>query len=116
MAAKMSELEPEKRTNEAAATIFKEVLGQRSGYVRGLSEMVIPESSREAADAQIAELTERAERFEKAASDYKGQLDDLRANVMMLMERQVEYDKFMERYESERQTQGESHRETQGPA
>lgn len=113
MAAKMLELEPKKRTKEAAAAIFKEVLGHKSGYARGLSEMVIPESSRQAADpessrqaadAQIAELTERAEMFEKAASDYKDQLDDLRANVMLLMERQAEYDKFMERYESVRQT------------
>ncbi|XP_042960974.1 uncharacterized protein LOC122295785 [Carya illinoinensis] len=93
MAANMSKLEPEKQTKEAAMTIFKEVLGQRSGYVRGLGEMVIPESSRQATDAQIAELTERAERHEKEAADYKGQLDDLRENVMLL---QAKYDKFIE--------------------
>ncbi|XP_042969139.1 uncharacterized protein LOC122301833 [Carya illinoinensis] len=103
MAANMSKLEPEKQTKEAAMTIFKEVLGQRSGYVRGLGEMIIPESSRQATDAQIAELTERAERHEKEAADYKRQLDDLRENVMLL---QAKYDKFIKRYESERQTQG----------
>ncbi|KAG7995286.1 hypothetical protein I3843_01G101700 [Carya illinoinensis] len=51
MAANMSKLEPEKRTKEAAMTIFKEVLGQRLGYVRGLGKMVIPESSRQATDS-----------------------------------------------------------------
>ncbi|XP_035539745.1 uncharacterized protein LOC118344058 [Juglans regia] len=116
MVAKMAELEPEKRTKEAAATIFKEVLGHRPGYVRGLGEMVIPESSRQSTNARIVELTERAERSEKETAHYKTLHDDLRANVMLLMEKQDKYDKFLERYELERQTQGESHKETQGPA
>ncbi|XP_035549598.1 uncharacterized protein LOC118349385 [Juglans regia] len=116
MAAKMAKLEPEKRTKEAAATIFKEVLGHRPGYVRGLGEMVIPESSRQSTNARIVELTERAERSEKETAHYKTLHDDLRANVMLLMEKQDKYDKFLERYELERQTQGESHKETQGPA
>ncbi|XP_040994427.1 uncharacterized protein LOC121240973 [Juglans microcarpa x Juglans regia] len=51
MAAKMAELELEKQTKEAATTIFKEVLGHKLGYVRGLGEMVISESSRQSTNA-----------------------------------------------------------------
>ncbi|XP_041020840.1 uncharacterized protein LOC121262408 [Juglans microcarpa x Juglans regia] len=116
MTAKMTELEPEKQTKEAATVIFKEVLGHRPAYVRGLSEMVILESSRQSTNARIAESTEFAERDEKEAAYYKALHDNLRANVMLVMEKQVKYDKFMERYELERQTLGESHRETWGPA
>ncbi|XP_040991222.1 uncharacterized protein LOC121238444 [Juglans microcarpa x Juglans regia] len=41
----MNAKEPEYRTDEAVATIFREVLGHRSGYSRGLDHSVMPESS-----------------------------------------------------------------------
>ncbi|XP_042974305.1 uncharacterized protein LOC122305925 [Carya illinoinensis] len=46
MVERLDGLEPEQRTNEAAATVFREVLGSRPGYSRGLGEMVIPNSTR----------------------------------------------------------------------
>ncbi|KAF5463028.1 hypothetical protein F2P56_018980 [Juglans regia] len=46
MVGKLDDLEPKKCTEEAAATVFWEVLGHKSGYARGLREMVILESTR----------------------------------------------------------------------
>ncbi|KAF5465368.1 hypothetical protein F2P56_015382 [Juglans regia] len=47
MVGKLDTLEPEKQTDEIATGVFKEVLGHRPGYARGLGEMVIPESTRQ---------------------------------------------------------------------
>ncbi|XP_042940150.1 uncharacterized protein LOC122275235 [Carya illinoinensis] len=117
MVAKYFKLEPEKQTKDVAASIFREVLGHRPGYARGLGEMVIPESSRQNTAEKFAALTERAERHEKDAEYYKNQLEELRGNVEKVLAKQAEYDKLLSSYmESQRQTQGESHRETQGPA
>ncbi|KAF5465272.1 hypothetical protein F2P56_015294 [Juglans regia] len=102
MARKLAKLEPKKHTKEAATTIFEEVLSHRSGYVRGLGEMVIPDSSRGCNDEVITELTtvaarhqEDVARHEKDAQYYKSQLDELRGDVKVLLERQREYDKLM---------------------
>lgn len=64
----------------------------------------------------ISELTANAERHEKDARYYKTQLDDLRGNVRVLLERQTEYDKLIWTLMSKRQSQGESLRATQGGA
>lgn len=58
----MSDLEPEQRKEEVTAKIFREVLGERSGYARGLGEMVIPESSKQCGAERMAELAANAER------------------------------------------------------
>ncbi|XP_042982960.1 uncharacterized protein LOC122312424 isoform X2 [Carya illinoinensis] len=47
MVSKMDGLEPDQRNDEAASIVFREVLGHRPGYARGLGEMVIPESTRQ---------------------------------------------------------------------
>lgn len=47
MQSRLDVLELEQHTDEAASTVFREVLGHRPGYARGLGEMVIPESSRQ---------------------------------------------------------------------
>ncbi|KAG6619784.1 hypothetical protein I3842_Q081900 [Carya illinoinensis] len=104
-------------TKDVAASIFREVLGHRPGHARGLGEMVIPESSRQNTTEKFAALTERAERHEKDVEYYKNQLEELRGNVEKVLAKQAEYDKLLSSYmESQRQTQGESHKETQGPA
>lgn len=56
------------------------------------------------------------ERHEKDVEYYKSQLDILRGDVRVLLQKQAKYDKFMSSYMSKRQSQVESHRETQGPA
>lgn len=82
MVAKLSELEPEKQTKEVAAAIFREVLGHRLGYERGLGEMVIPESSRKYTESRFTELIATTENYEKYVAYHKSQLvDNLRGNV-----------------------------------
>ncbi|XP_042963674.1 uncharacterized protein LOC122297630 [Carya illinoinensis] len=44
MVEKMNAKEPDTRTDEAAANIFREVLGHRPGYSRGMGHSVMPES------------------------------------------------------------------------
>lgn len=70
MAVKMSELEPEPQTKEAATQIFREVLGERSGYARGLSKMVILETSKQQMAESMAELAVTTEKHEKDAEFY----------------------------------------------
>ncbi|KAF5465271.1 hypothetical protein F2P56_015293 [Juglans regia] len=96
MARKLAKLEPKKHTKEAATTIFEEVLSHRSGYVRGLGEMVIPDSSRGCNDEVITELTtvaarhqEDVARHEKDAQYYKSQLDELRGDVKVQLLRKL---------------------------
>ncbi|XP_041001451.1 uncharacterized protein LOC121247164 [Juglans microcarpa x Juglans regia] len=116
MVGKMDELEPEQSTNEAAASIFREVLGSRPGYARGLGEMVIPESTKQAESERWTEYAAAVERHKKEADSYKSQLEELRGDVRLLLERQLEYEKFINSYISERQSHGESHRKTHGIA
>jgi len=45
MVGKMLDMEPEQHSKEAAAFVFRDVLGYRPGYARGLGEMIIPDST-----------------------------------------------------------------------
>lgn len=47
MVGKMDGLELEQCTDETATSVYREVLGHRPGYARGLGEMVILESTRQ---------------------------------------------------------------------
>ncbi|KAF5475855.1 hypothetical protein F2P56_007617 [Juglans regia] len=117
MVAKLDQLEPENRTKEAAAEIFREVLGHRPGYVRGLGEMVMPKSSKDNTEEWITKLAAAAEKHEKDTQYYKSLLDELRGDVRVLLEKQAKYDNFFSTYMSKRQSHGESHREAdQGAA
>lgn len=57
--------------------------------------MVIPESSKQSNDSRFVEITECAETNEKETNHYKSQLDALRGNVMILLEKQAKYEKVM---------------------
>ncbi|XP_042985493.1 uncharacterized protein LOC122314147 [Carya illinoinensis] len=105
MVAKMFELELEKWTKETAAEVFREVLGYKSGFAKGLSEMVISKSSKQRNNERIAELSITTERHEKDAEYYKRQLEELRGDVQVLLEQQTTYDKFISTYMSERWSQ-----------
>ncbi|RWR85109.1 hypothetical protein CKAN_01395500 [Cinnamomum micranthum f. kanehirae] len=67
MQGRMDGLEPEQRTDEAAATVFREVLGHRPGYARGLGEMVIPESSRQRDQLKMQQYMSEIERQKQDA-------------------------------------------------
>ncbi|XP_041007910.1 uncharacterized protein LOC121265872 [Juglans microcarpa x Juglans regia] len=127
MQGRLDGLGPEQRSDEAAATIFREVLGHRPGYARGLGEMVIPESSRQRDKVQMQQYMSEAEKhkkdaeqykkdaeqYKKDAEAYKSQLDEMRTEMQELREHQIENDKVMQSFfrafpsftESVRQTQ-----------
>ncbi|KAF5481746.1 hypothetical protein F2P56_002375 [Juglans regia] len=115
MVEKMEGMEPEQRTEEAAASVFREVLGHRPGYARGLGEMVIPTSTRQQDREREKRHAEEVERYKKDAEYYKTQFEELRGDVRVLIERQREYDKTLYNLMSG-MSQGESQRETQGAA
>lgn len=84
MQSRLDVLEPEQRTDEVASTVFREVLGHRPGYARGLGEMVIPESSRQHDRlkmqqylAEIERQKHEGEQCRKDAEQYKSQLDEM---------------------------------------
>ncbi|XP_041025373.1 uncharacterized protein LOC121265768 [Juglans microcarpa x Juglans regia] len=102
MIGKMDGLAPEQRTDEAAASVFREVLGQRPGYARGLGEMVIPKSTRQRdreREREYLALIEKhkkdADNYKKDAEVYKTQLDEVKDELRELHERQNETDKMM---------------------
>lgn len=41
---KLFDLEPEVRTTDAAAGVFRDVLRHKSGYTKDLGEMIMPKS------------------------------------------------------------------------
>ncbi|XP_035543151.1 uncharacterized protein LOC108990421 [Juglans regia] len=112
MVDKLDDLEPERRTEDAAASVFREVLGHRPGYARGLGEMVIPESTRQRdreREKEYRALIEQhkkdadtykkdAENYKKDALNYKTQLDEMRDEVRALHERQYETDKMLREF------------------
>ncbi|XP_042985669.1 uncharacterized protein LOC122314255 [Carya illinoinensis] len=112
MVERLDGLEPEQRTNEAAATVFREVLGSRPGYSRGLGEMVIPDSTRQRdreREKEYLAMIEKhkqdadnykkdAENYRKDAEGYKTQLEAIEDEVMRLRERQNETDKLMKEF------------------
>ncbi|XP_035541712.1 uncharacterized protein LOC118344701 [Juglans regia] len=72
MQGRLDGLGPEQRSDEAVATVFREALGHRPGYARGLGEM----------DAEA----------------YKSQLDEMRTEMRELREHQIQNDNLMQSF------------------
>ncbi|XP_042958209.1 uncharacterized protein LOC122293818 [Carya illinoinensis] len=120
MQGRLDGLEPEERSGEAAATVFREVLGHRPGYARGLGEMVIPESSRQrdqvkmqCYQSEIERYKKDAEQHKKDAEDYKSQLDEMRSEVRALREHAIQTDRLLQAFFKDHPTFTESYRQTQ---
>ncbi|XP_042951939.1 uncharacterized protein LOC122289083 [Carya illinoinensis] len=95
MVEKMNSLEPEKRTEESVAAIFREVLGHKAGYAKGLGEMVIPESTRERDRQRDKEYATLVERHQKDAEYHKPTVEVMKGDMIKMMERQLETDKIL---------------------
>ncbi|KAF5476077.1 hypothetical protein F2P56_007820 [Juglans regia] len=114
MVGKMLDLEPRQRSEEAAASVFRDVLGYRPGYAKGLGEMIILDFTKKK-DCECQKYhAEEVERHKKEAEYYKSEFEELRASVRVLLERQTEYDKTLDSLVNTIQSQGESHKETYG--
>ncbi|XP_040994304.1 uncharacterized protein LOC121240845 [Juglans microcarpa x Juglans regia] len=90
MAGKMDELAPENHSDEATRAVSREVLGHRLGYARGLGEMVILESTRAKDRERDKEYAMLVERYKKDADDHKSELDRVREEMRVVVERQIE--------------------------
>ncbi|KAF5471716.1 hypothetical protein F2P56_008489 [Juglans regia] len=95
MVSKMDELEPSQRTEEAVATIFREVLGSRSGYARGLGEMVIPETTRVRDRERDQRYLDLVAKHKRDAEMHKAEIDGMKANMNRVLERQNEMERMM---------------------
>ncbi|XP_042969119.1 uncharacterized protein LOC122301810 [Carya illinoinensis] len=120
MQGRLDGLEPEQRCDEAAASVFREVLGHRPGYARGLGEMVIPESSRQRDQvkmqcylSEIERHKKDAEQHKKNADDYKSQLEEMRSEMRALREHQFATDRLLQSFFKDHPSFTESYRQTQ---
>lgn len=85
MIEKLNDLKPKERTDEVANIIFKEMLGYRSGYTKGLSGFVIPKPTSSKMLAQVEHLVHKNDRHKNLATQYKIELDEPKMNVQLLM-------------------------------
>ncbi|KAG7942473.1 hypothetical protein I3843_16G104500 [Carya illinoinensis] len=113
MVGKLDSLVPEQRTDEAAAGVFREVLGHRPRYARGLGEMVIPESTRQRSLAREKEYIALIEKYKKEAESSKSEMEAMKANMQKLLERQEETDCLLRAFFIANPSLSESLRETQ---
>ncbi|XP_035542018.1 uncharacterized protein LOC118349727 [Juglans regia] len=95
MCEKLDMIQSEEHTDEAANIIFKDVLGHRSGYTRGLGGSVIPETRPSAMSAQFKHLAQENEKHKHEALMYKTELDELKRDVRQLLVWQMSYDQRM---------------------
>ncbi|XP_042952050.1 uncharacterized protein LOC122289163 [Carya illinoinensis] len=107
MVEKLNSMEPEARTKEAAAIVFREVLGKSSGYAKDLGGTTMLETSRTMGSG------ENAGALSEDAQYYKNKLETLEAHVQELLIKQDEFNRFMMNSRSQQQSQGGSPRETQ---
>ncbi|KAG6696547.1 hypothetical protein I3842_09G153200 [Carya illinoinensis] len=114
MVSKLDTLEPEQRTEERIAGVFREVLVHRPGYARGLEEMIILESTRQRTLAREKEYLDLIEKHKKEAESSKSEMEAMKANMQLLLERRAETDRLLRAFFAANPTPlSESQRETQ---
>ncbi|KAF5457559.1 hypothetical protein F2P56_021652 [Juglans regia] len=114
MVERLGEKESEEDVEEAADTIFKEVLGQKSGYAVGMGHMVIPDPSPSTKKSRaFIRLSEENDRNKSDAEMYKSKLDKMMGDIEALKKNFSEHEKFLLNYRmTEIEGGTESHRET----
>ncbi|XP_040994346.1 uncharacterized protein LOC121240888 [Juglans microcarpa x Juglans regia] len=105
---------PEARTDEAAACIFREVLGHRLGYSRGLGNSVMPESIKVAgvSNEEYERLAEENEENRKNAEYYRSRVEEIEGGFKMMREHMRDYEQRVNMRMSKVETELESQRET----
>ncbi|XP_042958330.1 uncharacterized protein LOC122293934 [Carya illinoinensis] len=115
MVEKMNAKEPDARTDEAAANIFREVLGHRPGYSRGMGHSVMPESPKVPGvpNEEYERLAKENEQNKKNAEYYQNRLKELENGVLAIQENMQAYEARINMRMSGVETELESQRETQ---
>ncbi|KAF5457951.1 hypothetical protein F2P56_022022 [Juglans regia] len=114
MVSMMNAKEVECRTDEAAAVIFREVLGHRSGYSRGLGHSVLPEKSTEngVPNEEYERLAEENQQNRKNAEYYQNRVIEIEGGFAAMRNHMEEYEQRVNIRMSELETELESQRET----
>lgn len=116
MLERMHEANSEDNNDDNANAVFKEVLGTRSGYTRGLGHGVIPESHRSLpSNREFERLREENERNKAMAEEFKKKYDNFMGDLVRLNERFEECDRLNERV-TQLESQMESQQEALGDA
>ncbi|XP_042975529.1 uncharacterized protein LOC122307003 isoform X2 [Carya illinoinensis] len=113
MVERLNERDLNENIDEAANAVFKEVLGQRSGYARGLGYSVTPESSlslRNNKDYQ--RISEENEKNKNRADLYKSKLEALKTGLLEFRKWFQDYEKRMNSRLTKLDSLRESHKET----
>ncbi|KAF5450450.1 hypothetical protein F2P56_030804 [Juglans regia] len=116
MVEKLNEREPDEDDSDvdAAEEVFKEVLGQKSGYAQGLGHAVIPEPSPSMRkNKDFVRLFEENEKNKAAAEKVTVHLESLLDGMAAMRKNFYEYEQQMNIRMSELESHAESQRETQ---
>ncbi|KAF5458833.1 hypothetical protein F2P56_022834 [Juglans regia] len=114
MVSMMNAKEVECRTDEAAAVIFREVLGHRSSYSRGLGHSVLPEKSIVAGvpNEEYERLTEENQQNRKNAEYYQNRVIKIEGGFAAMRNHMLEHEQLLNLRMSKLETELESQRET----
>ncbi|KAF5475227.1 hypothetical protein F2P56_007057 [Juglans regia] len=96
MLERLNEKDSEEDVDEAAAEIFKDVLGFKSGYASGMGHMVIPEPSPSMKkNKTFMRLAEENEWNKSDAEMYKSKIEQMMADIVDMKRNFDEYEKVM---------------------
>ncbi|KAG6672093.1 hypothetical protein I3842_16G040300 [Carya illinoinensis] len=115
MMERLAEKESEEDIEEAAESMFKEVLRNRPGYAVGRGHMVIPDPSPSMKNSRAyIRLSEKNARNKTEAEMYKAKLDSMMGDIAELRKNFSEHEKLLMSYRNTDLPDGsEAHRETQ---
>ncbi|KAF5475562.1 hypothetical protein F2P56_007358 [Juglans regia] len=90
----MNAKDPNARTDEAATTIFREVLGHRSRYNKGLGHSVMPESTKVAgvSNEEYERLAKENEANRKNAEYYQNRVEEIEGGFRIMREHMQDYE------------------------
>ncbi|KAG2664953.1 hypothetical protein I3760_16G106700 [Carya illinoinensis] len=112
---RLAEKDSEEDIEEAAESVFKEVLGNRPGYAVGRGHMVIPDPSPSMKNSRAyIRLSEENAWNKTEAEMYKAKLDSMLGDIVELRKNFSEHEKLLMSYRNTDLPDGsEAHRETQ---
>ncbi|KAG6730730.1 hypothetical protein I3842_01G095100 [Carya illinoinensis] len=95
MVERLGEKESKEDVEEVAETIFKDVLGHRSGYAVGMGHMVIPDPSPLMKKSRaFIRLSKENQRNKSDAEMYKSKLDAMMTDIEALKKNFSEHEKI----------------------
>ncbi|KAB1212872.1 hypothetical protein CJ030_MR5G010172 [Morella rubra] len=104
--------DPTQTSREIAEEVFREVMGSKCGYMRGLGNSVIPIPSPSSRSYLVTQLTQEVERYKSELKISEEKYDTLQNNVTTLMFQLASYHEKIDLLWSERNSQENSQDET----